>query len=151
MELITHEWVARYFDRRVEKMTNDELDKILQDKLAFAEASDTGNNDEDDTKFNDLFKMRNFQFRDAGIFMAVADLEMVPLYGSDAVLLVVPPNVKVTGDIGHSLMIRIEDIDKRGSLYRSLAEERDEKHNTTIGLLDLELSLAQHNDAKNER
>lgn len=114
---VTAAWKNHYFLPRVEVATVDDYNEYI-----VARADTVGLE-----KFRVLAEVW-YDCRE--YFFALSDIELV--HGSEAVKLIVPPNVSVTGELRHSELFRWSEIDQPNNIHYDL-------YPSTVALLEARL------------
>lgn len=135
LALIRSEWMKRYFMGRVERVGSDYIEDVFEAKYRYSSESDDA-----DTRQTYPDALVNYNVA-ARTFLALSDIELIPCYGAQAFVLIVPPGINVTGEFGHSKIIRWDDIDKKDGLYYALKANHEKEAAKSTAMLDAELKL----------
>ena len=99
IERILKEWEERYFFLRVERASINSYNEWV---IALAAFSGLG-----DKKID----RRDHEKREP-YYIAISSIELVPVYGSKSLNIIVPPEIEVSGNPGHTNVYRWDDIDR---------------------------------------
>lgn len=96
---VLKEWKERYFRFRVERVNTKVYDEWVVALAVYSGLDDKRVHVEDHENNGPLYR-------------AISPIKMVPLDGADAIEIIAPPEIEVSGDPGHSNVYRWDDIDK---------------------------------------